>query len=361
MNMIEYTLMSKIGLHMRVDDFDYTLPQEMIAQHPSEQRELSKMMVLDPNKKGIVHSHFYNILEYITPEDLIVINNTKVIPARVFGKKETGANIEVFLIQNVDSTTWKCLLKPQKRIRPGTRIIIDNKITITAKEKANEENWLIETPINFEKELEAIGNMPLPPYIKREVENEFKGQDKNRYQTVYAKVPGAVAAPTAGLHFTPDIIQKLKQQGTKVAEITLHVGLGTFQPIRCENIKDHIMHEEYFSVSEEVASLINQQKAEQKRVIPIGTTSVRTLETIAKENNGIIKAGSGLSDIFIYPGFEFKITDACITNFHLPKSTLIMLVSAFAGKEFVFRAYEEAIKNDYRFYSYGDCMLISAF
>ena len=343
---------------MRVDDFDYILPAEMIAQHPSDQRETSKMMVLECKNQSISHNHFYNIFEYITPDDLIVINNTKVIPARIFGQKETGANIEVFLIEKVDSNHWKCLLKPQKRIRKGTKVIIDNKFSVRATEKANGENWIIETPAGFEQEIEFIGNMPLPPYIKREKENAYKDQDKNRYQTIYAKVPGAVAAPTAGLHFTPEIIQKLEQQGTKVTEITLHVGLGTFQPIRCENIKDHIMHKEYYSISEETANLINEQKKQNKRVIPIGTTSIRTLETIARDNNGEIKACSGLSDIFIYPGFEFKITDACITNFHLPKSTLIMLVSALAGKDFIFKAYKEAIKNNYRFYSYGDCMFI---
>ncbi|MGD9580533.1 MAG: tRNA preQ1(34) S-adenosylmethionine ribosyltransferase-isomerase QueA [Vampirovibrionia bacterium] len=343
---------------MKVEDFNYHLPPEMIAQHPSEKRDNSKMMVINRENKTITHKYFKDITDYITTDDLIIINNTKVIPARVFGQKDTGANIEIFLIQSLNHTTWQCLLRPQKRIKPGIKIYLKDNQFITVEKQDAENKWIIKTPEDFENQLNSLGNMPLPPYIKREKENIYKEEDKNRYQTVYAKIPGAVAAPTAGLHFTPEIINTLKNKGTKFAEVTLHVGLGTFKPVQCENIQDHIMHEEFYTISKETAELIDKQKKEGKRIIPIGTTSIRTLETVAKNNNGQIKADSGWSNIFIYPGFNFNVTDACITNFHLPKSTLIMLISALASKELVFKAYEEAIKEKYRFYSYGDCMLI---
>lgn len=343
---------------MKVEDFNYHLPQKMIAQHPSDKRELSKMMVINRSNKTISHKQFKHITEYIKPDDLIVINNTKVIPARVFGQKETGANIEIFLIQCLNQTTWQCLLRPQKRVKPGIKIYLKDNSYITVLEKDHDSKWTIETPTNFESHLNDLGNMPLPPYIKRERENEHVKEDKDRYQTVYAKVPGAVAAPTAGLHFTPEIIKTLKDKGTQFAEVTLHVGLGTFKPVKCEDIKDHVMHEEFYTVPQKTADLINAYKKEGRRIIPVGTTSIRTIETVARENNGQMSASSGWSNIFIHPGFKFNVTNACITNFHLPKSTLIMLVSALVGKNLVFDAYQKAIENNYRFYSYGDCMFI---
>lgn len=344
---------------MRVDEFDYYLPPELIAQHPSNKREASKMMVLHRHSNEIEHKNFHNIEDLITPDDLIVINNTKVIPARIFGKKETGANIEIFLIHQVEKNIWECLLRPQKRVKPGINIILKDNSNIKVLDKSANDKWIIKVADNFEININSVGNMPLPPYIKREQNNVFESSDRERYQTVYAKIPGAVAAPTAGLHFTPEIINRLKNNGSKIAEITLHVGLGTFKPVKTKNIEDHIMHKELYSITETTAELINEYKAKRKRVISVGTTTIRTLESVAQLYNGTIKACSGWSNLFIYPGFDFKVTDACITNFHLPKSTLIMLVSALAGKDFIFHAYNEAIKNNYRFYSYGDCMFIS--
>lgn len=343
---------------MRVDEFDYFLPPELIAQQPSEKRECSKMMVLNRQNQEIYHRNFFDILDYIKPNDLLVLNNTRVIQARLFGTKETGAKIEIFLIKSISETLWQCFLRPQKRIKAGIKIKLKDNSSIKVVERTLNGQWLIETPSEFNKIIQKTGTMPLPPYIKRWDENIHEAQDRERYQTVYARIPGAVAAPTAGLHFSPDIIDKIKKHNIKIAEITLHVGPGTFKPVKCEKVQDHIMHEEFYSVSEEAASTINNHKAESKRIITVGTTSIRTLETIANLNNGQMKACSGWSNIFIYPGYNFKIVDACLTNFHLPKSTLIMLVSALAGKEFILKSYQEAIKNNYRFYSYGDCMLI---
>lgn len=343
---------------MKVNDFDYHLPPELIAQQPSEKRDHSKMMVINRARQSIENKYFYNIIDHLKEGDLLVVNNTKVIPARIFGKKETGANIEVFLIRNVENNIWECLLKPGKRIKEGMDILLNKSTSIKVLSKEQENKWLIETPENFEDILNDIGNTPLPPYIKREKDNEFEGTDRNRYQTVYAKSPGAVAAPTAGLHFTPEIMKSLNEKGIKKTEVTLHVGLGTFKPVQCEDIKDHIMHSEFYSLSEETAELINEHKAKNKRIIAVGTTSIRTLETIAQQNDGKIVPCEGWSEIFIYPGYDFKVINGCITNFHLPKSTLIMLVSALAGKELIFNAYNKAIQDNYRFYSYGDCMLI---
>lgn len=343
---------------MLVDDFDYNLPPELIAQHPLEKRDISKMMVLDRTHQSISHKQFYDIADYLTPDDLLVINNTRVIAARIFGHKETGAKIEIFLLKTVDKGVWQCLLRPQKRIRPGSQIIINNDVSVKVIDLDQEDKWLIETPTNFEDLLNQVGNVPLPPYIKREQKPGSSQEDIERYQTVYASIPGAVAAPTAGLHFSHEIINQLSKKGIKRAEITLHVGLGTFKPLVCKYVKDHYMHSEYYEINEQSAELIQRYQTEKKRIIAVGTTSIRTLETIAGIHNGNIVATSGWSDIFIHPGYQFKVVDGCLTNFHLPKSTLIMLVSAFAGKDFIFKAYEEAIKNNYRFFSYGDCMLI---
>jgi S-adenosylmethionine:tRNA ribosyltransferase-isomerase len=343
---------------MKLEEFDYKLPPGLIAQHPAAARDISRMMVLNRRNKSIEHKHFYDIIDYLGPDDLLVMNNTRVIPARIFGKKETGGRVEIFLTRCVDDTHWQCLLRPQKRIRTGTKIYLNPETFVETMHKDTEDKWIISTPDNFEKILCDVGTMPLPPYIKREPENPYVKEDGERYQTVYAKEPGAVAAPTAGLHFTSDILQNLQKKGVQSTELTLHVGLGTFKPVKCENIEDHVMHAEYYSISEAAANTLNKARKDGKRIIAIGTTSIRTLETVAQANNGNIISGTGWSKIFIYPGYQFQVIDACLTNFHLPKSTLIMLVSAFAGKDLVFEAYQKAIESNYRFYSYGDCMLI---
>ena len=343
---------------MRVNDFDYNLPVELIAQYPSEKRDHSRLMILDRSTESISHDIFYNIVDYIDSGDLLVINNTRVIPARIFGIKESGAKIEIFLLNKIEDTYWQCLIRPQKRIKPGNIIILKDKSIVRVIKREVDGKWIIETPVNFDEVLDDVGNTPLPPYINRSKDLTTLQQDKERYQTIYAKSSGAVAAPTAGLHFTPDVMDKLKEKNIEIVEITLHVGLGTFKPVQCEFIKDHIMHEEYYSVSKEAAQKINHKKKKGNKIIAVGTTSIRTLETIAGLNNGMIVSCSGWSGIFITPGYDFKIVDSCITNFHIPKSTLVMLISAFTGKEFLFNAYNEAIKNNYKFYSYGDCMFI---
>lgn len=343
---------------MRVNDFDYNLPVELIAQYPPEKRDHSRLMVLDRSTESISHDIFYNIVDYIDSGDLLIINNTRVIPARIFGIKESGAKIEIFLLNKIDDTYWQCLIRPQKRIKPGNIIILKDKSIVRVIKREVDGKWIIETPVGFNEILDSIGNTPLPPYINRSKEITTLQQDKERYQTIYAKSSGAVAAPTAGLHFTADVMDKLKEKNIEIAEITLHVGLGTFKPVQCEFVKDHIMHEEYYSISNEAAQKINHTKKKGNKVIAVGTTSIRTLETVAGLNNGMIVPCSGWSGIFITPGYDFKIVDSCITNFHIPKSTLVMLISAFTGKEFLFSAYNEAIKNNYRFYSYGDCMFV---
>lgn len=344
---------------MKLSEFDYHLPQELIAQKPADKRECSKMMVLDRSYQAVEHKYFYEIVDLLTPNDLLVINNTKVIKARVFAKKDTGANIEIFILRAIDDTTWECLLKPSKRIKSATKLYLKNNFEVDVVDSIGDGKWIIKTPSEFETILNEVGNMPLPPYIKREEVDENQNLDNERYQTVYAKNPGAVAAPTAGLHFTPEIIQALKSKGVNIAEVTLHVGLGTFKPVMAENIEDHVMHQEYYHLAEESSNVINSYKSSGKRIIAVGTTSIRVLETISNGNNGKILPSSGWSDIFIYPGYKFKVIDGCITNFHLPGSTLLMLVSALAGKEFILDAYKKAIKHNYRFYSYGDCMFIT--
>lgn len=343
---------------MRVDDFDYTLPPELIAQQPSDKRDASRMMVLNRTDKSIHHAYFYNILDFLQPSDLLILNNAKVIPARIFAKKETGANIEIFLVNKLTHTSWECMIRPSKRIKSGTKIFLQDGSFVVPIDRAEDGNWIIETPTHFDDILSTVGEMPLPPYIKREKENDYREQDLNRYQTVYAKEAGALAAPTAGLHFTEDIIEKAKQKGVTFAEVTLNVGLGTFKPVKADHIKDHVMHKEYFQLSPETAMMINEAKKDGRRVVAVGTTAIRTIEAVASMFDGQVKPYAGWTDIFIYPGYEFQVIDACITNFHLPKSTLIMLMAAFAGKEFIFKAYEEAIQNNYRFYSYGDCMFV---
>ncbi|MDD6445457.1 MAG: tRNA preQ1(34) S-adenosylmethionine ribosyltransferase-isomerase QueA [Lachnospiraceae bacterium] len=340
---------------MDVKDFDYDLPEELIAQDPLEDRSSSRLMVLDKKTGEVHHKHFTDILEYLHPGDCLVINNTKVIPARLFGTKEgTQAKIEVLLLKRKENDIWETLVKPGKKAKPGTRIIFgDGLLTGEVIDVVEDGNRLIQFRYEgiFEEILDQLGQMPLPPYITHQL------KDKNRYQTVYAKYDGSAAAPTAGLHFTEELLQKVKDMGVEIAEVTLHVGLGTFRPVKVENVLDHHMHSEFYMVSQEAADKINAAKDRGNRVIAVGTTSTRTLEA-ASDEKGRLRETSGWTDIFIYPGYQFKVIDALITNFHLPQSTLVMLVSALAGREQVLNAYQIAVQEKYRFFSFGDAMLI---
>ena len=340
---------------MNVKDYDYDLPEELIAQDPLEDRSSSRLMVLDRQTGDVEHRHFTDILEYLHPGDCLVINNTKVIPARLFGVKEdTQAKIEVLLLKRKENDIWETLVKPGKKAKPGTKLVFgDGLLTAEVVDVVEEGNRLIQFHYDgiFEEILDQLGEMPLPPYITHQL------KDKNRYQTVYAKYDGSAAAPTAGLHFTKELLQKVKDMGVDIAEVTLHVGLGTFRPVKVENVLDHHMHSEFYMVSQEAADKINRAKESGHRVIAVGTTSTRTLEAAADEN-GRLHETSGWTEIFIYPGYQFKVIDALITNFHLPQSTLVMLVSALAGREHVLHAYEIAVKERYRFFSFGDAMLI---
>ena len=342
---------------MKVSLFDYNLPEELIAQFPLPNRDESRLMVLDRKTETIKHCIFSQLPDFFSNGDLFVMNNTKVIPARLLGKKEkTDGNVEILLLSLRSDGLWVALVKHSSRIKPGSRVIFgDGRLTARILEKTESQERLIkfETDGDPKKLIEELGKPPLPPYIKREVRLD----DKERYQTIYAKEEGAVAAPTAGLHFTESIFERLKSKGIDKAEITLHVGLGTFQPVKTENVEEHAIHEEIFSISDETAKRINQAKSNGGKIVAVGTTSVRALESSAKDN-GEIRANSGSTGIFIYPGYKFRVVDAMITNFHLPKSTLIMLVSAFAGRDFIMKAYHSAIEEKYRFYSYGDAMLI---
>ena len=340
---------------MNVKDYDYDLPEELIAQDPLEDRSSSRLMVLDRQTGDVEHRHFTDILEYLHPGDCLVINNTKVIPARLFGVKEdTQAKIEVLLLKRKENDIWETLVKPGKKAKPGTKLVFgDGLLTAEVVDVVEEGNRLIQFHYDgiFEEILDQLGQMPLPPYITHQL------KDKNRYQTVYAKYDGSAAAPTAGLHFTKELLQKVKDMGVDIAEVTLHVGLGTFRPVKVENVLDHHMRSEFYMVSRESADKINRAKESGHRVIAVGTTSTRTLEAAADEN-GRLHETSGWTEIFIYPGYQFKVIDALITNFHLPQSTLVMLVSALAGREHVLHAYEIAVKERYRFFSFGDAMLI---
>lgn len=340
---------------MDVKDFYFDLPQELIAQDPLEDRASSRLLVLDRSTGEVEHRKFRDILEYLNPGDCLVINDTKVIPARLIGSKEgTDAKIEVLLLKRKENDIWETLVKPGKKAKPGTVIRFgDGILKGTVVDVVEEGNRLIQFSYEgiFEEILDQLGQMPLPPYITHQL------KDKNRYQTVYAKHEGSAAAPTAGLHFTKELLQEIKDRGVKIAHVTLHVGLGTFRPVKVENVLDHHMHSEFYVVEESEAEKINSTKREGGRVICVGTTSCRTIES-ASDENGVLKAGSGWTDIFIYPGYQFKILDCLITNFHLPESTLVMLVSALAGREHVLAAYEEAVKERYRFFSFGDAMLI---
>ena len=344
-----------------VSSYDYDLPKELIAQVPSQKRENCRMMVLDRKTHSIEHKHFYDITDYFDENDVIVLNNTKVMPARLFGRKDTGAHIEVFLLKRISDKVWEVLINPSKRVKEETLIDISPDLYVKILTRQNEGKWLVEMHYDgdFYEILDKVGNIPLPPYIERTMTDEqLKNLDYDSYQTVYAQKEGSVAAPTAGLHFTNEILDKLKNKGVQICNVTLNVGLGTFRPVKAENILEHKMDSEEFEICAQTAKIITEAKKQGKKITAVGTTSVRTLETCMKKYGEIIETIED-SNLFIYPGFEFKVVDRLITNFHLPKSTLIMLVSAFAGKEFVFNAYEEAIKEQYRFYSYGDCMLIN--
>ncbi|UYP08653.1 MULTISPECIES: tRNA preQ1(34) S-adenosylmethionine ribosyltransferase-isomerase QueA [Priestia] len=341
---------------MKVDLFDFHLPEELIAQTPLEQRDASRLMVLNKETGSVKHHMFHDLLDYVQEGDCLVLNDTRVLPARLFGTKEdTGANIEVLLLKQTQGDTWETLVKPAKRVKEGTVISFgDGRLTAVCKETSDQGGRLLEFDYEgiFYEVLEQLGEMPLPPYIKERLD------DQERYQTVFAREQGSAAAPTAGLHFTEEMLEQLKEKGVHIAFLTLHVGLGTFRPVSVDDLEEHDMHSEFYQVSEGTAALLNSVREKGGRIISVGTTSTRTLETIATEHNGKFVASSGWTNIFIFPGYEFKAIDGMITNFHLPKSTLIMLVSALAGRENVISAYEQAVAEKYRFFSFGDAMLI---
>ena len=340
---------------MELKEFYYDLPEELIAQVPIKNRDESRLMVLDRKNKTIEHRIFKDIIEYLNPGDCLVRNNTKVIPARLYGKKETGANVEFILLKNLEGDTWEVMCRPGNKLHVGTKVIFGNgllraEILETMPDGTRKVKFTYSGIFN--EILDQIGLMPLPPYIHESL------KDNNRYQTVYAKYKGSAAAPTAGLHFTEDLIKKIEEKGIKIANVTLHVGIGTFRPVKEKNIEDHHMHTEHYYIKKEDADKINETKLSGKRVIAVGTTSCRTLETIADEKTGFVKECEGDTGIYIYPGYKFKCIDGLVTNFHLPESTLIMLVSAFAGKDYIMKAYKEAVDKRYRFFSFGDAMLI---
>lgn len=339
---------------MLLSDFDYDLPEELIAQTPCKLRDHSRLLVVDKKDKTLEHKHFYNLKEYLVPGDTLIFNDTRVIPARLVGRKaETGGKIEVFLLARQTGDEWEVLVKPGKKARVGAVIEFGDELSCKVVSDTDFGGRIVKFHFNgiFEEILDRLGQTPLPPYIKKTLD------DKERYQTVYARERGSAAAPTAGLHFTKEMLEEIKAMGVKLGFVTLHVGLGTFRPVNVDKIEDHVMHREYYCVPEETAQLINETKQRGGRIIAVGTTAIRTLESASKKKD-YIEATSGWTEIFIYPGYEFKIIDAIITNFHLPKSTLLMLISAFATKEVVFKAYEEAVKEKYRFFSFGDAMFI---
>ena len=340
---------------MKLEEFDYYLPEELIAQVPIEKRDESRLMVLHRNNKTIEHKTFKDIIDYLNPGDCLVRNNTKVIPARLYGKKDTGANVEFVLLSRIDGDIWEAMVRPGNKIKPGANVEFGDgilKATILDILPGGTRKVQFQYKGIFNEILDKIGLMPLPPYIHESL------KDNNRYQTVYAKYDGSAAAPTAGLHFTPELLKKIEEKGVKIANVTLHVGIGTFRPVKEENIEEHQMHTEHYYIKEEDAKKINETKQNGGRVIAVGTTSCRTLETIADEKTGMVKPCEGDTGIYIYPGYKFKCIDGLITNFHLPKSTLVMLVSAFAGREFILNSYNEAVKERYRFFSFGDAMYI---
>ena len=341
---------------MKTADFDFYLPEELIAQTPLERRDASRLLTLDKHTGAVEHHHFYELPQFLKPGDCLVLNDSRVLPARLIGHRPTGGACEVLLLVDRGDKCWECLVRPGRKLRPGAQVIFGEgkELTATIEEELEDGKRLVRFHYEgiFLEILEHLGKMPLPPYIKEEL------QDNERYQTVYSKVVGSAAAPTAGLHFTPELLEQIKAMGVKVCYVTLHVGLGTFRPVKAEDIQDHEMHSEFCMISQETADVINETKRSGGRVICVGTTSCRTIESFAAED-GTMTERSGWTNIFIYPGYRFKVLDALITNFHLPQSTLIMLVSALAGREHVLAAYEEAVKERYRFFSFGDAMFIS--
>lgn len=341
---------------MKTSDFYYDLPKELIAQTPLKDRSSSRLMIVDKNSDNLEHKHFSDIVDYLNPGDCLVLNDTRVIPARLYGTKEgTGGKIEFLLLNRKSQDEWEVILKPGKKAKPGARFVFgDGLLKAEIIDTINEGNRLVRFEYDglFENVLDTLGEMPLPPYITEHLE------DKERYQTVYSKNNGSAAAPTAGLHFTPELLKKIEDKGVKIAYVTLHVGLGTFRPVKVDDVENHHMHSEFFVINEETASIINQTKKDGGKIISVGTTSTRTLETVADEN-GFVKATTGWTDIFIYPPYKFKCVNSLITNFHLPESTLLMLVSAFSSKEIIMNAYHEAVAQKYRFFSFGDAMFIN--
>lgn len=340
---------------MKTSDFDFQLPEELIAQTPLERRDASRLLTLDRESGAVGHHHFYDLPRFLRPGDCLVLNDSRVLPARLIGHRPTGGACEVLLLVDKGGDLWECLVRPGRKLKPGAQVIFgDGQLTATVEEELNDGKRAVRFHYQgiFLEILEQLGRMPLPPYIKAEL------QDQERYQTVYSKVVGSAAAPTAGLHFTPELLEQVGEMGVKVCYVTLHVGLGTFRPVKAEEITDHEMHSEFCQISQETADIINETKRNGGRVICVGTTSCRTVESFAAED-GTMSERSGWTSIFIYPGYKFKVLDALITNFHLPQSTLIMLVSALAGREHVLAAYEEAVREKYRFFSFGDAMFIS--
>lgn len=348
---------------MHINDFDYELPEELIAQKPADKRDASRLLVVHRETGETEHKHFYDILEYLNEGDCLVLNNSRVLPARLYGIKEgTGAKVEFLLIKRIDGDRWETMVRPGKRLKPGDSVMFSEDPLLKADiiDYGNDGTRIVEFSYDgiFMERLEEIGSMPLPPYIERQSENE----DRDRYQTVYCKEEGSVAAPTAGLHFTEELLEKARAKGVELAYVTLHVGIGTFRPVKCENIEDHSMHFEEYHIDEKTAEIINRAKAEGRRVISVGTTSTRTVESAAyfdeEKDCWQVRSGENSTGIFIYPGYEFRIIDSLITNFHLPKSTLLMLISALYDREKILEVYQEAIREKYRFFSYGDAMFI---
>lgn len=340
---------------MKVSDFNYELPKELIAQHPYDKRDEARLMVLDKKNESIENKVFRNVIDYLNPGDCLVINNTKVIPARLYGKKDTGANVEFLLLKRIKGDTWEAMVRPGNKLKPGSKVSFgDGILKATILEVLEGGNRKVEFEYEgiFNEILDKVGLMPLPPYI-----TEASREDNEKYQTVYAKYEGSAAAPTAGLHFTEELLEKIKEKGVEIANVTLHVGIGTFRPVKVENIEEHEMHSEHYYIKKEDVEKINNAKKNGHKVIACGTTSCRVLESVADEN-GFVKEIEGDTSIFIYPGYKFKCIDSLITNFHLPESTLIMLVSALAGKDFIMKAYNEAVQEKYKFFSFGDAMII---
>ena len=355
---------------MKISDFDYYLPEELIAQKPADRRECSRLLVVHRDTGKIEHRHFYDIIDYLRAGDCLVLNNSKVLPARLYGVKEkTGAKVEFLLIKRIEGDTWETMVRPGRKLKPGDIVVFSQEplLKATIKDFGTDGTRIVDFEYDgvFMERLEEIGSMPLPPYIERSSDSE----DRDRYQTVYCREEGSVAAPTAGLHFTEELLKKAEDKGVELVYVTLHVGIGTFRPVKCENIEDHTMHFEEYSISEESAEVINRAKREGRRIISVGTTSTRTVESAAyfdadaqtadgKAGCWQVRSGEGSTGIFIYPGYEFKIIDSLITNFHLPKSTLLMLISALYDREKILAVYDEAVKQKYRFFSYGDAMFI---